>query len=68
MLARFRAHADAGLAAGAHQPLQALVVALAGHQHMVKAAPPGAQSLFHRVQSVKHFHGTSLEDAADGAD
>src|ERR1035437_8823927 len=56
LLARFLADADTALAALGHQPLQALVVPLPGHQHMVKTPPAGLERLFDRMQPVENFH------------
>jgi hypothetical protein len=56
LLAALLADADAALAAKGHQPLQAGIFALAGHQDVVKAPPSGLDGLFYRVQSVQNFH------------
>jgi hypothetical protein len=56
LVAGVLADADAGLAKGGDQALQAEVFALAGDQNVVKTAPAGLESLFDRVYSVQHFH------------
>ena len=56
LLARFLADADAGLAALGDQPCQPGVIAFVRHQHVVKTAASGLESLLHRMQSVQHFH------------
>jgi hypothetical protein len=56
VLARFLADADAGFTALGDQLLQPGIVALAGHQHVVKAAASGLESLFHRMHPVENFH------------
>jgi hypothetical protein len=56
LLARLLQNADASLAAQGNQPLEARIVPLAGHEHVVKAPFSGFQSLLHRVQAVENFH------------
>ena len=56
LLARLLENTDAGLAALGHQPLEARIVPLAGHEHVVKAPLSGFQSLLHRMQAVENFH------------
>jgi hypothetical protein len=56
LVAGVLADADAGLAKGGDQALQAEVFALAGDQNVVKTAPAGLESLLDRVYSVQHFH------------
>jgi hypothetical protein len=48
--------ADSGLAAKGDELVEAEVVALAGHQHVVKTAAAGAESLLDRVQAVQEIH------------
>ena len=61
LLPRFLAHPDAGLAALGDQAGQAIVLALAGHHHVVKTAPPGPQGLLDRMNPVEDFHSHSVE-------
>jgi hypothetical protein len=56
LLPRLLTDADAKLAAESHELFEAGIVALGGHQDVVKAATAGLESLFHRMQSVKNFH------------
>ncbi len=56
LLARLLAHSDPGLAADGDQPLQAVVLALAGHQHVVETPPSGLERFLHRVNAVENFH------------
>ena len=56
LLARLLADADPGLAADGDQPFEAVVMAFAGHQNLVKAALAGLERLFNRVNSVENFH------------
>ena len=56
LFAGLGADADAELAAERDKLLKPGVVALAGHQHVVKTAAAGAQSLLDRVQAVQNFH------------
>ena len=67
MLARLLEDADAGLAALGDEPFEAGVVALAGDEHVVKAALAGLESFFHRMQAVENFHGDSLVRAQRSA-
>ncbi len=39
-----------------HQPLQTIVLPLAGYQYVVEAPPSGLERLFHRMQPVQNFH------------
>ena len=48
--------ADAELAAEGDELDETSILALAGHEHVVKMAAAGAQSLFDRVQAVQEFH------------
>ena len=54
--ARFAADADAGLTAGFDEASEAIVLPLAGDEHLVKAASAGAQRFFDRVHAVENFH------------
>jgi hypothetical protein len=56
LLARLLADANSGLPAHRHQPLHALVLALASYQNVVKSPPAGLERLFNRVNSVQDFH------------
>ena len=60
LLAGLLENADASLAALGDQLLEARVMPLAGHEHVVKAPLAGFEGLFHRVQAVENFHGFSL--------
>jgi hypothetical protein len=56
LVAGFLLNADSGLAAESDKPLQPLVMPLAGHQNVVKAASASPDGLFDRMQSVENFH------------
>jgi hypothetical protein len=53
LLARFLSNADAGLAAEGHEALDAGIVALAGHEDVVKTAASGLEGFFDRMQPYK---------------
>ena len=52
----FLADADAGLAAIGDEAREAVVVALAGDEDVVEAAPAGFESFLDRMQAVENFH------------
>jgi hypothetical protein len=56
LFARLLTDAHSGLAALGDQPRNAVVVALAGHHHVVESSPAGPEGLFHRVNAVQDFH------------
>ncbi len=56
LLARFLADADAKLSAESDHLFEARIVALGGHQDVVKPATTGLESFFHRMQAVENFH------------
>jgi hypothetical protein len=56
LLARLLADADTALPALGDQLLETGIVAFMGHQHVVKAAASGLESLFHRMHPVENFH------------
>lgn len=56
VVTRLKAHADASLAAGVNDALQALVMPLTRDADMVKPAACCAQRFFHRMQAIKNFH------------
>ncbi len=56
LLARLGPNADAALAAEGHQLFQAQIVALAGYHNVIKAPPPGLESLFDRMHPIQNFH------------
>jgi hypothetical protein len=68
LLARLLADADAGLMAGFNEAGEAVVVALAGRQHVIEAAAAGAKRLLNGVQAIKNFHGEILEDEGGRTD
>jgi hypothetical protein len=57
LVARLRPNAHTQLTAFGNEFFKAVVVAFASNQYVVEAAFSGAQSLFYRVQAVKHVHG-----------
>jgi len=61
LLARLLADSNACIAALGDHSVKPVVVALAGDEHVVKAAAPGLESFRHRMQAVENFHGISLE-------
>jgi len=56
LLARLLANAQTGLAAESDKAFKALVVPLAGHKNLVKAAASGLDGFFDRMQTVENFH------------
>jgi hypothetical protein len=56
LLARFLANADACLAAEGDKALDAAILALAGHQNVVKTAAASLEGFFDRMQPVENFH------------
>jgi hypothetical protein len=44
------------LAAERNELLEAGIVAFGGDKDVVKAATPGLESFFHRMQAVENFH------------
>ncbi len=56
LVAGFLADAHPGLPALGDQPGKAVVLALAGHDDVVKTATAGPQRLFDRVHAVEDFH------------
>ncbi len=62
LLTGLLADADAGLTALGNEAGEAVIVALAGDEHMVKAALAGTKCFFHRMQAVENFHRNSVED------
>jgi hypothetical protein len=56
LLPRFLANADPCLAAIGDKARESVVVALAGHEHVVKTAPSGFEGFLDRVQAVENFH------------
>jgi hypothetical protein len=56
LVARLLEDADAGLAEGGDELVDAQIVALAGYQNVVKATPAGLESFFDRVHAVEDFH------------
>ncbi len=56
LLTRLLADADAKLAAEIDELLDSGIVALGGHQDVVKPATSGLESFFHRMQAVENFH------------
>jgi len=66
LLAGFLPDADAGLAGGGNEALEAetfaLFEALAGDEDLVEAAAAGLQGFFNRVHAVEDFHVVSVED------
>jgi hypothetical protein len=56
LLAGFLEDTHAGFAAKGDEALQALVVAFAGHQNVIKAAASGLEGFFDRMQAVENFH------------
>jgi hypothetical protein len=56
LLAGFLANADSGLAAGGDKAGEAIVVAFAGDENLVKAAAAGLDSFLNRVHAVENFH------------
>jgi len=61
LFARFLANAYTRLAAGVNQAGETVIVAFAGHEHMIEAAAPGAESFLHRVDAVENIHVFSLD-------
>ncbi|SPE19046.1 hypothetical protein SBA5_190023 [Candidatus Sulfotelmatomonas gaucii] len=64
MLSGLLPDADSSLAALCDEALQAIVLALACEEDVVKAAAPGLQSFLDRMQAVENFHETSLVSAS----
>jgi len=58
LVARFLAHAHASLAAIGHQAGKAVVVTLAGDEHLIKAAAAGFERLLNRMEAVENIHTT----------
>jgi hypothetical protein len=56
LLARFRADADAGIAALRDEALQAVVLALAGNQYVIEAAAAGLEGFLDWMQAVENVH------------
>jgi hypothetical protein len=56
LLARLLQHANAELAAEGNELFETQVVALAGHDHMVKLALTGLEGFLDRVHAVQDFH------------
>jgi hypothetical protein len=56
LVARLLQDADAKLAAEGDELFEAQVVALAGHNYMVKLALAGLEGFLNRVHSVQNFH------------
>jgi len=57
-------NADSSLAALCDEALQAIVLALAGDEDVVKAAATGFESFLDRMQAVENFHEISLVSAS----
>ncbi len=53
---RFHAKPDASFAAQGRQLVELGVCAVAGQAYMIKGARSGANSLFHRMQSIQNIH------------
>ena len=62
LLAGLLGDPDSAAAAGGDDGFKARVMPFAGNEHLVKAAPSGAQSFFNRMQAVENFHEVSVED------
>jgi hypothetical protein len=60
LLAGLEGDPNTGLAALSEQSFEARIAALARGQHAVKAAFPGAQSFFDRMQAVENVHKISV--------
>ena len=56
LVAGFLADADAGLAEGGDELVDAEIVAFAGYEDVVKAAAAGLEGFFDRVHAVENFH------------
>jgi hypothetical protein len=56
LVARFVAHADAGLPAEGYEARKAVVRAFLSHLDVIKAALAGFERFLDRVQPVKNFH------------
>jgi hypothetical protein len=56
LLARLLANAEAGRAAEGDQLFQAKIVALASHENLIEAPPPGLDCLLDRMQTIQNFH------------
>lgn len=56
LLTGFGTNADTGLAASLDEMGKAVVVALAGHDHVVKTAATGLEGFLDRMKAVENFH------------
>jgi hypothetical protein len=56
LLTRLLENSDPGLAALGDEAIKTRVPAFTRDEDVVKAALPGLESFFHRVQAVENFH------------
>ena len=61
LVARFLAHADAGLTAIGDEASEPLVVTFAGDDDVIKAAAPGLEGFLDGMEAVQNFHKGSLD-------